>query len=145
MSWSLLQLLLQTPLLEAALPAAGGAPSPSPDRQEYTVDGSALSFPLHSIGAQSTAGTARLLQDYPADQRSDVLDLLFLPNFGASLQHLKVELGGDSQISCGAEASPMRSEDPADDDFNRGYDWWLMKDAKRRNPDIVLLGLVYAW
>ena len=132
---------LLTPLA-VLLPAAGDAP---PDRHEYAVDGSALSFPLHSIGAQSTAGTARLLQDYPAEQRSDVLDLLFLPNFGASLQHLKVEIGGDAQISCGAEASPMRSEDPAGDDFNRGYEHWLMKEAKQRNPDIVLLGLVYAW
>jgi len=39
----------------------------------------------------------------------------------------------------------MRSEDPAGDDFNRGYEHRLMKEAKQRNPDIVLLGLVYAW
>ena len=37
------------------------------------------------------------------------------------------------------------SPDPADSNFNRGYEHWLMTEAKRRNPDIELLGLVYAW
>jgi hypothetical protein len=46
---------------------------------------------LNSVGAQSTAGTARLLYDYPEAQRSEILDLLFKPNYGASFQHLKVE------------------------------------------------------
>ena len=27
--------------------------------------------------------------------------------------------------------------------FNRGYEWWLMKEAKARNPEIKLFGL--AW
>ena len=111
----------------------------------YPIDASALGVPLHSVGAQSTAGTARLLIDYSEPTRSDILDLLFKPSHGASLQHLKVEIGGDAQISCGAEPSPMRSADPAADDFSRGYEHWLMAEAKRRNPDIVLLGLVYAW
>ena len=46
---------------------------------------------LNSVGAQSTAGTARLLYDYPEQQRSEILDYLFKPNYGASFQHLKVE------------------------------------------------------
>ena len=57
----------------------------------YLVDGSALGVALNSVGAQSTAGTARLLYDYPEAQRSEILDLLFKPNYGASFQHLKVE------------------------------------------------------
>ena len=57
----------------------------------YLIDGSALGVPLNSVGAQSTAGTARLLYDYPEAQRSEILDLLFKPNYGASFQHLKVE------------------------------------------------------
>lgn len=29
----------------------------------------------------------------------------------------------------------------ADDlDYNRGYEWWLMQEAKQRNPDIKLYG-----
>ena len=42
--------------------------------------------------------TSRLLVDYVEPQRSEVLDYLFTPNFGASLQLLKVEIGGDSQV-----------------------------------------------
>lgn len=32
----------------------------------------------------------------------------------------------------------MHSEN--DLDYNRGYEWWLMKEAKKRNPDILLYG-----
>ena len=30
-----------------------------------------------------------------------------------------------------------------DQNFNRGYEWWLMTQAKARNPNIKLYGL--AW
>ena len=30
-------------------------------------------------------------------------------------------------------------------DFNRGYEWWLMKQAKQRNPAIELWGLPWAF
>ena len=79
-----------------------------------------LGATLHSIGAQSTAGTARLLYDYPAAEQTEILDLLFKPAHGAALHHLKVEIGGDAQISCGAEASPIRGKNGTDTDFNRG-------------------------
>jgi galactosylceramidase len=100
----------------------------------YAVDGSAYAQPLHSIGAQSTAGTSRLLIDYKEPQRAQILDLLFKPNYGASFQHLKVEIGGDAQISCGAEPSPLRTANLSQGDFGRGYEHWLMTEAKRRNP-----------
>jgi galactosylceramidase len=29
--------------------------------------------------------------------------------------------------------------------FQRGYEWWLMTEAKKRNPDIVLYGLPWAF
>jgi galactosylceramidase len=37
----------------------------------------------------------------------------------------------------------MHSED--DLDFERGYEWWLMVEAKKRNPDILLYGLSWAF
>ena len=74
----------------------------------------------HLIRSHTFAGTARLLIDYVDPQRSEILDLLFKPGYGASFQHLKVEIGGDAQISCGAEPSPMRSPAASDADFNRG-------------------------
>lgn len=52
--------------------------------------------PLPYAGA-----TTRLLIDYPTQQRDEVLDYLFKPNFGASLHVLKVEIGGDSQSTDG--------------------------------------------
>ena len=68
---------------------------------------------------------------------------VFLPNFGLSLQMLKVEIGGDSDATEGAEPSHMHSA--GDSDFTRGYEWWLMKEAKARNPGIKLYGLPWAW
>ena len=42
------------------------------------------------IGAISGGGaTSRLLVSYPPDIQSELLDLLFLPNYGASLHILK--------------------------------------------------------
>ena len=135
----LVALVLTQPLLASgAAPAAVAAPT------SYVVDLSATGPAFAGIGAQSTAGSARLLIDYAPEQRDAALDMLFLPQHGASLHHLKVEIGGDAQISCGAEASGQRSASgPVD--WTVGYEGWLFAEAKRRNPDIELLGLVYAW
>ncbi|XP_075704323.1 galactocerebrosidase-like isoform X2 [Rhinoderma darwinii] len=34
---------------------------------------------------------------------------------------------------------------PDDQNYFRGYEWWLMKEAKKRNPDIKLVGLPWAF
>lgn len=39
----------------------------------------------------------------------------------------------------GTEPSHMHNE--TDENYFRGYEWWLMKEAKKRNPDIMLIGL----
>ena len=82
------------------------------------------------------------MQDYPEPQRNDILDLLFKPNFGASLHHLKAELGGDVNSTDGTEPSYARTREefdhPRPEYFDRGYEWWLMREAKRRNPHIML-------
>lgn len=31
-----------------------------------------------------------------------------------------------------------------DENYFRGYEWWLMKEAKKRNPNITLVGKVLA-
>ena len=99
---------------------------------------------FHGIGALSGGGaTARLLIDYPEPQRSEILDILFQPNFAASLHILKVEIGGDSSSTDGTEASHMHSED--DLDCTRGYEWWLLREAKKRNPNIITYGLSWAF
>ena len=61
------------------------------------LDGRTAHHTLDGIGGLSAGASSRLLYDYPEQQRSDILDLLFKPNFGASLHILKVEIGGDGQ------------------------------------------------
>ena len=70
---------------------------------------------------------------------SDILDFLFLPNKGLNLNILKVELGGDTDATEGAEPSHMHYK--SDENYERGYEWWLMKEAKKRNSNIQLYGL----
>lgn len=107
-----------------------------------TLNGSSPGRTLEGIGALSAGASSRLLIDYPEPQRRDVLDYLFKPRFGASLHHLKVEIGGDINSTDGTEPSHARSREehhnPTRAFFERGYEWWLMKEAKSRNPDIVL-------
>ncbi|XP_071793069.1 galactocerebrosidase-like isoform X5 [Asterias amurensis] len=82
------------------------------------------------IGGLSGGGaTSRLLVNYSEPYRSEILDYLFKPNFGASLTLLKVEIGGDSQSTDGTESSHMHTSD--DENYQRGYEWWLMKEAKK--------------
>ncbi|XP_069772273.1 galactocerebrosidase-like isoform X1 [Narcine bancroftii] len=96
------------------------------------------------IGGLSGGGaTSRLLVNYQEPYRSQILDYLFKPNFGASLHILKVEIGGDAQTTDGTEPSHMQYEN--DENYFRGYEWWLMKEAKKRNPNIKLIGLPWAF
>ena len=67
------------------------------------------------------------------------MDYLFLPDFGASLHMLKVEIGGDTQSTDGTEPSHMHSVN--DGNYQRGYEWRVMVEVKRRNPNITLYGL----
>jgi hypothetical protein len=90
-------------------------------------------------GLSGGGGTSALLRSYPQQQRDEILDYLFKPNYGANLQILKVEIGCDANSTNGAEASHMRSRN--DSDYFRGYEWWLMEQAKLRNPDIKFYGL----
>lgn len=111
---------------------AGCAPNPAACRT------------LHGVGGLSGGGaTSVLLPGYSDAARSDILDFLFKPDFGAALQILKVEIGGDAQSTDGAESSHMHT--PWDENYERGYEWGLMVEAKKRNPDIKLYGLSWAF
>ncbi|XP_061890718.1 galactocerebrosidase isoform X1 [Entelurus aequoreus] len=107
-------------------------------------DAGGLGRLFDGIGGLSGGGaTSRLLVNYAEPYRSHILDYLFKPDFGASLHMLKVEIGGDAQTTDGTEASHMHHED--DENYFRGYEWWLMKEAKKRNPNITLIGLPWAF
>ncbi len=100
------------------------------------LDGASPGRVFDGIGAVSAGASSRLLIDYPEPYRSQILDYLFKPDYGASLQHLKVEIGADVNSTDGSEPSPMRAR--FDRDYGRGYEWWLMNEAHKRNPTIVL-------
>ncbi|HUY13454.1 MAG TPA: galactosylceramidase [Terriglobia bacterium] len=104
--------------------------------QQIRVDGSSRGRVFEGIGAVSAGASSRLLIDYPDPARSQILDYLFKPYYGASLQHLKVEVGSDTNSTDGSEPSHMRSR--TDANFDRGYEWWLMEQAQARNPSIIL-------
>jgi hypothetical protein len=107
-----------------------------------TINGTATGRTFDGVGAISGGGgNSRLLVDYPEPQRSQLLDYLFKPGYGAAMQILKVEVGGDTNSTSGAE--PSHQHTAADLNCNRGYEWWLMEQAKARNPNIKLYGL--AW
>lgn len=101
-----------------------------------TLDGASQGRIFDGLGAASAGASSRLLVDYPEPQRSEILDYLFKPSYGAALQHLKVEIGADVNSTDGSEPSLMRSA--TDHDSSRGYEWWLMAEAHKRNPHIIL-------
>ena len=110
-----------------------------------TVDGKSKGRVWEGVGALSAGASSRLLYDYPEPQRSEILDYLFKPKFGASLHHLKVEIGGDVNSTDGSEPSHARTreefEHPKPEYFQRGYEWWLMEEAHKRNPRILIEAL----
>lgn len=111
-------------------------------QQEIKIDLNSKGRIFEGLGSLSAGASSRLLIDYPEPYRSQILDLLFKPMFGASLQHLKVEIGGDINSTCGAEPSHARTRNemlhPQRSFYERGYEWWLMEEAKKRNPHIML-------
>jgi len=94
------------------------------------------------IGGLSAGASSRLLWDYDEPQRSEVLDYLFKPNFGAALHICKVEIGGSGQSTDGDEVSFENERGKID--CSRGYENWLMLEAKKRNPEMITYGLSWA-
>jgi hypothetical protein len=113
---------------------------PAAAATSVTINGGAPGRVFDGVGAISGGGgNTRLLFDYPEPQRGQILDYLFRPGVGAALQILKVEVGGDTNSTSGAE--PSHKHTAADLSCQRGYEWWLMTEAKARNPNIKLAAL----
>lgn len=90
-------------------------------------------------GAVSANNTSRLLLDYKEehpDKYWEIMRLLFDPNTGAGLAHVKIELGGDINSSSGTEPATMRyADEPAN--VLRGASFQFAADAKSINPNIT--------
>ena len=52
-----------------------------------------LQRPYRGHGGLSAGASSRLLMDYREPQRSEILDVLFKPGYGASVDMLKIEIG----------------------------------------------------
>lgn len=136
------------PRIRFALVALALSLSSAPARAgPIALDFSAPGVHYDGVGSLSGGGgDSRLLVDYPPAIQSDILDAMFLPGAGASLQFLKVEIGGDAQSTEGTEMSHEHFR--GDLNCSRGYEYWLLKEARRRNPAIKTYGLswgVPAW
>ncbi|MBP0456429.1 ricin-type beta-trefoil lectin domain protein [Streptomyces montanisoli] len=128
--------------LLAALLAVGAAPAQAASTS-ITVDGTQGGRTFDGIGAISGGGgNSRLLKDYPAAEQSQILDYMFKPGYGANLQLLKLEIGGDANSTDGSEPSVEHARGTVNCDA--GYEFWLAEQAKKRNPNIGLYGLAWA-
>jgi O-glycosyl hydrolase len=121
--------------------AAPASPSAAPALStSVTVDGTQSGRVFDGIGAISGGGgNSRLLKDYPAPQRSAILDYLFKPGYGADLQLLKLEVGGDANSTDGSEASIEHTKGVIN--CSAGYEFWLAQQAEARNPGIRFAAL----
>jgi len=96
-----------------------------------TVNGTSAGRTFDGIGAiGGGGGNSRLLTDYPAAEQTQILDYLFKPGYGADLQILKVEIGGDTNSTDGSESSIEHTAGSIN--CSAGYNWWLMEQAKKR-------------
>ncbi|WP_273652889.1 ricin-type beta-trefoil lectin domain protein [Cellulomonas fimi] len=132
-------------LVTAGVAVCAGLPlaaAPASADAAITIDGSSGGRVFDGVGAISGGGgNSRLLIDYPEPQRSQILDYLFRPGYGAAVQLLKLEIGGDTNTTSGAEPSHEHTRGVVD--CNRGYQWWLAEQAEARNPGIRLVGLTW--
>ncbi|MBE6902716.1 MAG: glycosyl hydrolase family 59, partial [Ruminococcaceae bacterium] len=92
------------------------------------------------LGVITGNNSSRLLMDYKAVNPKayrEIMQLLFKPDYGAGLTHVKIELGSDVNSSSGTEPCIMRSEDEAAD-VTRGAGFMFAADALSINPDITV-------
>jgi hypothetical protein len=147
-----------------SMTAARSAPADS-STTPITVNGDGGDKTYQGVGAVlGGGGNARYLMDYPAAQRTQILDYLFKPGYGASLQILKLEIGGGTNSTDGAEPSiepqmvPTNQANrfcsttytPASPCINcdAGYEFSIAYQALQRNPNMIFYGLQWtapAW
>ena len=105
----------------------------TPYRATVVVNGARPGPVFQGIGAISGGGgNSRLLIDYPPRERAQILDYLFKPHYGASLQMLKLEIGGGGFSSDGSEPSVEAAKGQLN--CSVGYEFWLAHQALARNP-----------
>lgn len=111
--------------------------------QKFEINAKQAGKTFDGIGiVNGGGGTSALLKDYPDQQRGEILDLVYKPMHGASVSTLLVEVPGDGNSTQGSMPSHMHTHD--DLNYHRGYTWWIMSEAQRRNPDLTLDGAAWS-
>ena len=108
------------------------------------IDGSTVNMDegtvYRGLGVVTGNNSSRLLMDYKTQNPEaywEIMDLLFKPDYGAGLTHIKIEFGSDVNSSSGTEPSIMRSADETAD-VTRGAGFMFAADALSINPDITV-------
>lgn len=115
------------------------------DYQAITIDGNTVNMDdgtiYRGLGAVSANNSSRLLLDYKAENPDaywEIMKLLFQPDYGAGLTHVKIEFGTDVNSSSGTEPSIMRAEDePAD--VTRGAGFQFAADGEHSFLSIQMI------
>ena len=127
-------------LFSMSVAAVGTARGSTVPTTYITVNGNGGSRVYDGVGAiLGGGGNARYLEDYPPRQRSQILDYLFKPGYGGSLQLLKLEIGGDGNSTDGAEPSVEHTAGHVD--CAAGYEFAIARQAVALNPRLKLYGL----
>ena len=127
-------------LLPMSLTAAGSAHHTALATTTITVNGGGGDRVYDGVGAiLGGGGNARYLEDYPAARRAQIMNYLFEPGYGASLQLLKLEIGGDANSSAGAEPSIEHTHGNVN--CGAGWEFDIAKQAVALNPNLKLYGL----
>ena len=107
------------------------------------LDGQAGGKTFEGIGIVDGGGaTSVLLKDYPEPQRAQILDLVYRPKFGASVSALYVEIPGDGNSTQGS--MPSHRHTRTDLNYRRGFMWWVMQEARKRNAHLSLDGAAWS-
>ena len=111
---------------------------------EYSLPADNVDVVYDGMGVIAGEGAARLLADYDPAVSARVLDLLFLPGLLASLDIVKIEIGGDGNVIQGSTPAHRHSlgETP---NFARGSQTWLAAQAKARNPQLMVVALAWSF
>lgn len=109
-----------------------------------SIDGNTVNMDegtvYRGLGVVTGNNSSRLLMDYKTENPEaywEIMNLLFKPDYGAGLTHIKIEFGTDVNSSSGTEPSIMRSEDETAD-VTRGAGFMFAADALSINPDITV-------
>lgn len=123
-------LAVLTILILHGIPSKAGA-------QTVNISARSSGKQFDGIGVVDGGGaTSVLLKDYPEPWRTQIMEMVYKPMFGASISALLAEIPGDGNSTQGS--MPSHSHWRGDANFERGYTWWVMREAKRLNPHISL-------